>query len=561
MSAAPAAVSMLGLQAAPRRRNRTEQLLVGLIMALTLWGIVMQVMVRSYVRQVRCHRHHRRRHHGRRRHRLLHHLLLHHRLHHHLLLHHHLHLLSQERSLTDGDEERLAQEIASIENELVQQFTPQQLDVWAAEADAEDERGALPGVADAADPNVPNANGEFTVSQTQLGRLAHTDSGPDVLLASRLLFPVVDGDWCELKMTRAIAPGSYQLAMTGVLGRWGAQAAAGLLMLQVRMAGDWSPLLGAPRARAEDLEAPLRHNFSVSHRFDGIRVLATTWRTFNSGGRLSLYRLGSPITEQEATPQKRSRYLLFEAERGLAVAQLSLFNGVALGMLLNVTVVLPRFHTFFTERGEQRRLGDASAAVDMDFYYDVDAFISALAPMVSIVRRLPPALEAFARDEAVQEVDFLNPLLRSRELQRLAEHFHQHNALRLRSPARAVVWNTPRPHSHRYPHSHPHPHAHPHPNPNPDSTPNPNPNPNQVWNTPRLARLRVLLHSALQPSPSTVKLPPWQCPSSAPAPPQGAPGGSGRLETPRARGRATGRPATALGARASRLQSHQFYCL
>ena len=61
-----AAVSMLGSQAAPRRRNRTEQLLVGLIVALTLWGIVMQVMVRSYVRQ--------------------------------------------ERSLTDGDEERLAEQ-------------------------------------------------------------------------------------------------------------------------------------------------------------------------------------------------------------------------------------------------------------------------------------------------------------------------------------------------------------------------------------------------------------------------------------------------------------------
>ena len=220
-------------------RNRTEQLLVGLIAVLTLWGIIMQVMVRSYVRQ--------------------------------------------ERSLTSGDEERLAEEIASIENELVQQFTPQQLDVWAAEADETDERGAR-GVADA-DPNVPNANGEFTVSQTQL---AHSASGPDVLLASRLLFPVVDGDWCELKMTRAIAPGSYQLAMTGVLGRWGAQAAAGLLILQVRMAGDWSPLLGAPRARSEDSEAPLRHNFSVSHRFDGIRVLATTWRTFNSGRTLAL---------------------------------------------------------------------------------------------------------------------------------------------------------------------------------------------------------------------------------------------------------------------------------
>ena len=38
------------------------------------------------------------------------------------------------------------------------------------------------------------------------------------------------------------------------------------------------------------------------------------------------------------------------------MAQLSLFNGVALGLLLNVTVVLPRFHTFFNERGEQRRL-------------------------------------------------------------------------------------------------------------------------------------------------------------------------------------------------------------
>jgi hypothetical protein len=46
-----------------------------------------------------------------------------------------------------------------------------------------------------------------------------------------------------------------------------------------------------------------------------------------------------------------------------------------------------------------------------------------------------------------------------------------------------------------------------------------------------------------------------QCPSSAPAPFQGASGGSGRLETPTARGQATGRPATALGARASRLKA------
>ena len=53
------------------------------------------------------------------------------------------------------------------------------------------------------------------------------------------------------------------------------------------------------------------------------------------------------------------------------------------------------------------------------------------------------------------------------------------------------------------------------------------------------------------------KCPPWQCLRSAPAPPQGAPRGPGRLEAPRARGQATARPATALGARASLLQSVQ----
>ena len=31
------------------------------------------------------------------------------------------------------------------------------------------------------------------------------------------------------------------------------------------------------------------------------------------------------------------------------------------------------------------------------------------------------------------------------------------------------------------------------------------------------------------------KVPPWQCPSSAPVPAQGTPGGSGQLSTPRAR--------------------------
>ena len=40
--------------------------------------------------------------------------------------------------------------------------------------------------------------------------------------------------------------------------------------------------------------------------------------------------------------------------------------------------------------------------------------------MVHVVRALPPALEAFARDEPEQDVDMINPLLNSRELQRLS---------------------------------------------------------------------------------------------------------------------------------------------
>ena len=69
----------------------------------------------------------------------------------------------------------------------------------------------------------------------------------------------------------------------------------------------------------------------------------------------------------------------------------------------------------------------------------------------------------------------------------------------------------------------------------------------------RVSLLRRLL-LWLQPLParagtrSMLNVDPWQCPSSAPAPAQGAPGGSGRLDTPRGRGRATRRPATAAGA-------------
>ena len=65
---------------------------------------------------------------------------------------------------------------------------------------------------------------------------------------------------------------------------------------------------------------------------------------------------------------------------------------------------------------------------------------------------------------------------------------------------------------------------------------------------------------------SMVKVPPWQCPGSAPVPLQGTPdllqgtsGGSGQLGTPRQRLALCGRPATASGARASYLQSRRFH--
>ena len=58
------------------------------------------------------------------------------------------------------------------------------------------------------------------------------------------------------------------------------------------------------------------------------------------------------------------------------------------------------------------------------------------------------------------------------------------------------------------------------------------------------------------------KVPPWQCPSSPPAPPQGATGGSGQLGTSKKGAEPhAGRPATAAGARASRLCSRRFHRL
>ena len=71
---------------------------------------------------------------------------------------------------------------------------------------------------------------------------------------------------------------------------------------------------------------------------------------------------------------------------------------------------------------------------------------------------------------------------------------------------------------------------------------------------PRLLRLELAAAAW-----SSESAPLAQCRSSAPAPSQGTPGGSElQLGTPGG-GRATERPATASGARASRLQSRRFH--
>ena len=60
--------------------------------------------------------------------------------------------------------------------------------------------------------------------------------------------------------------------------------------------------------------------------------------------------------------------------------------------------------------------------------------------------------------------------------------------------------------------------------------------------------------------PAWSKCHPWQCPSSAPAAPEGAPGGSGQLDAPRVRPSHLA-PSHRLGIRASCLQSRRLHCL
>ena len=115
---------------------------------------------------------------------------------------------------------------------------------------------------------------------------------------------------------------------------------------------------------------------------------------------------------------------------------------------------------------------------------------------------------------------------------------------------RNVLMSDTNPNPNPYP-NHPSPNPNPNPNPYPNPDPNPNPNPHQVGlallqnvslyaqshaellQGGFLARIARFISSSW--SASRVKVPPWQCPSSAPAPPEGAPGGSGQRGISRVR--------------------------
>ena len=254
----------------------------------------------------------------------------------------------------------------------------------------------------------------------------------------------------QLHLASSVPPGSYSLAISGVIGRLAAYGSGGSLLVQVRFHGTWQPLFGSPRRRTQQLDAPLTHAFAVPHPFDGVRVLAATGGAdADCGARLVLTRLASSPTHKRPPPQKRSRFLVFELDKGFGATHLGLFNGIALAYLLNVTAVLPRFHTYYDLQTGQKRSdpNHPSSFVPMDEFYDCAHFATTLAPMVKTVRQLPPALAQFASDEQVQPLDFVNPALGatdpSLDLTRLRSHFKAHNVLLLGSAARRLVWNTP----------------------------------------------------------------------------------------------------------------------
>lgn len=365
--------------------------------------------------------------------------------------------LHADRALGAIDDARLAAEAAAAEREIITSYSQGEIDDSAVVDVAFD--GSAPGV----DPMTPNLNGEFEVPT------AADLQGIDTLLASRLLFPIADESWITFELASSVPAGSYAIEIGDVIGQLGAHAAGGCLLLQVRFGGKWRPLVGSPRRRSQQpADAPLTHCFVVPHPFEGVRLLASApqRRGVGSGGRVSLRHLGTPLSAPPPPPQKRSRYLVFEVDRGFGAAHLGLFNGIALAWSLNVTAVLPVMHTYHDLLTGQRRADPnaPSAYVPFDAFFDSEALISALSPMLRVVRSLPTALKELASQERPQPVAFISlsggrldagiPVGASArdhgrqppeatDWQRLWEHFRTHNVLRVGSLARKLAWTTP----------------------------------------------------------------------------------------------------------------------
>lgn len=96
---------------------------------------------------------------------------------------------AQDVALGTSDEARLAAEVADIEMDITRTYTARQIDASADEAGdgAVDSGGQV-------DPNTPNADGEFEVPPTEA--LLQTR---EVMLASKMFFPIPDDSWLEVR--------------------------------------------------------------------------------------------------------------------------------------------------------------------------------------------------------------------------------------------------------------------------------------------------------------------------------------------------------------------------
>jgi len=233
------------------------------------------------------------------------------------------HLHAEVVRLGAFDETRLAAQVAAEQELMKVSFSQSELEASATNSDGEvHEVGRI-------DPMTPNLNGEFEVPSPQM---LH---GRDQLLASRLIFPILNEAWIEFVLATNLPAGTYRVDISDVIGQVGAHSAGGCMLLQMRFGGRWQPLVGAPRRHSPQhpMHGPFEARFIVPHPFDGVRLLASAPHARplgsnsargGSGGRITLSHCAEPLTATPPPAQKRSRYLLFAVDRGFGAAHLGL---------------------------------------------------------------------------------------------------------------------------------------------------------------------------------------------------------------------------------------------